>query len=119
MAYCPRCDRPLELRAHGVLRCGEHGAFLPALALRRELVLPRHVRKGESFDCPVCLVRMREVHVPAGADHVRLDRCQRCEGWWFDATEVERVRGAALADHEARPLMSLLLASGALGGSWS
>jgi Zn-finger nucleic acid-binding protein len=43
--------------------------------------------------CPVCLgVTMRKVDL-AGEQPLRLDHCARCGGVWFDAGEVQRLRG--------------------------
>ena len=38
--------------------------------------------------CPKCRSDMRTLEI----DGIEIDRCERCQGLWFDAGEVERLR---------------------------
>jgi len=46
------------------------------------------------YPCPVCLgVTMERVQLGEGAQVLEIDHCTRCGGVWFDAGEVEQLRG--------------------------
>ncbi|HLE97078.1 MAG TPA: zf-TFIIB domain-containing protein [Candidatus Thermoplasmatota archaeon] len=109
MTACPRCSGPLteESRADGVVveRC-RHGAFLAGEEVAdllddaaRDNVAKalEHGRMG--VVCPSCRKTMRIVDVTVdgdkGAAHVEIDVCAACHALWFDAGELEAVKGQA------------------------
>jgi len=107
---CPKCSRKLRVEAAGgvegvdLLVCVEcWGLAIQAKSM--EGVVPDEVRESieeqglkheESRSCPVCPSTMVEISVPnqenIGRD-VQIDICGDCATTWFDAGELEALRG--------------------------
>jgi len=107
---CPKCSKKLRVEsAEGVegvdlLVCVEcWGLAIQAKSM--EGVIPDEVRESieeqglkheESRSCPVCPTTMVEISVPnqeiIGRD-VQIDICGDCATTWFDAGELEALRG--------------------------
>jgi len=107
---CPKCSKKLRVEAaegvEGVdlLVCVEcWGLAIQAKSM--EGVVPDEVRESieeqglkheESRSCPVCPTTMVEISVPdqenIGRD-VQIDICGECATTWFDAGELEALRG--------------------------
>lgn len=52
--------------------------------------------------CPVCVgLPMEKIAVGAATGRLTLDGCRRCGGVWFDAGEVDRLRGLGMKAVEA------------------
>lgn len=108
---CPKCDSQLfslrfkevEVdfcdRCHGLwLDAGELEALMrltgaaasdPLLAFQNQ---PGAPPRGRKHLCPRCDQTLREVAVPRpGAEALRLDRCPRGHGLWFDANELRQL----------------------------
>jgi Zn-finger nucleic acid-binding protein len=108
---CPRCDEPLsecETERARYVECTHCGglwldealfeqlakekdrALVPALTgVPPAAVAPHDEGPVRYLKCPVCREIMARRQFVAGSGVV-LDRCNR-HGWWFDATELERV----------------------------
>jgi Zn-finger nucleic acid-binding protein len=107
---CPKCSKKLRVEAAGgvegvdLLVCVEcWGLAIQAKSM--EGVVPDEVRESieeqglkheESRSCPVCPSTMVEISVPdqenIGRD-VQIDICGDCATTWFDAGELEALRG--------------------------
>jgi len=107
---CPKCSKKLRVEAAGgvegvdLLVCVEcWGLAIQAKSM--EGVVPDEVRESieeqglkheESRSCPVCPSTMVEIIVPnqenIGRD-VQIDICGDCATTWFDAGELEALRG--------------------------
>ena len=108
---CPKCDAQLfSLRFKEVevdfcehcrglwLDAGELEALMrqtgavandPLLAFQNQ---PGANPRGRKHLCPRCDRALREIAVPRpGAEALRLDRCPRGHGLWFDANELQQL----------------------------
>ena len=112
MLVCPSCNIPLcradyeDVTVHLCPDC--RGALVEALRLGT--IKRRRVRRwsagerksaasralqsdqAETIRCPKCLGRMVKETVPLGEGALRVDRCDACRLFWFDAGELELVQ---------------------------
>ena len=103
---CPACKEPmvvLELRDVEIDHClscggiwldaGELELLLGDAAGRDRLLSSFEVDSGAGEaprKCPICLKRMEKV-ICGTECKVRIDRCRRHHGIWFDAGELEEI----------------------------
>ena len=89
--FCDRC-RGLWLDAgelEALMRLTGAAANDPLLAFQNQAGATPRSRKHL---CPRCDQTLREVAVPRpGAEALRLDRCPRGHGLWFDANELRQL----------------------------
>jgi Zn-finger nucleic acid-binding protein len=123
---CPRCGKPLDQKGRRerwpCRTC--NGVAVEVIEVLRLLarVVPDHTGHGldtpdrtpheTPLICAACGQPMRPVELQG----VALDRCEKDQLLWFDATELDRVIDSAIADHEsrkgwARKLRDLLFAN--------
>ncbi len=50
------------------------------------------------MECPKCNSPMREVKIEILHGSVTIDRCDNCQGLWFDQGEAEALKGNWMAD---------------------
>lgn len=111
IAVCPKCDAQLfslrfkEVEVDFCERCrglwldaGELEALMrqtgaaaddPLLAFQNQ---PGARPRGRQHLCPRCDRTLREISIPRpDAEALRLDRCPRGHGLWFDANELQQL----------------------------
>ena len=122
MTSCPRCQKVLTLHGQGLLRCAEHGLYVPESILRRRAsyqvaaVLMSALSSGGSSGsrCASCASETRIATIPLPEDaRASGHGCVKCGGWWFDAADIERVRASMLS----RPTGATTRAVGGYGGT--
>jgi len=97
--YCPSC-RGIWLDA-GELEllledAGEKEALLSSFELDR-------VTKEKSVKCPICRKRMQKA-LFGEEEQVRIDKCRKNDGIWFDEGELEKVIAMGAGDKENKVL---------------
>lgn len=45
----------------------------------------------DMINCPKCHEKMRILYISRPDGHIVIDQCERCEGYWFDGLELEKV----------------------------
>ena len=112
MQLCPSCNIPLcradyeDVTVHLCPDC--RGALVEALRLgtikrrrvrrwsagERKSAASRALQsdRAETVRCPKCLARMVKEAVPLGEGAFRVDQCDACRLFWFDAGELELVQ---------------------------
>ncbi len=80
-----------ELAVLGAL-AGAPASIESSLAALPAQKAPRRLR------CPRCDRRLREIEAPGRPDSVRIDRCARGDGIWFDRNELEAVLRGSLPE---------------------
>lgn len=117
LVRCPRCDFELEpdlshAEAQPRICLVEHGVFLEAREIpvflderaQEQLRLGLAQATAGDLECPHCDVPMRRLlvrgpmSVPAERRVMEVDGCQGCGGVWFDAGEVEALRGRRMPE---------------------
>lgn len=116
---CPACKEPMivleleEVEIDHCISCG--GIWLDAGEL--ELLLESSGEKDKllsSFEvdkttkekvrrCPICLKRMEKV-LCGKSNKIRIDKCRRNDGIWFDVGELEEIIKMASFDKNNRVL---------------
>jgi Zn-finger nucleic acid-binding protein len=43
------------------------------------------------IDCPKCTTRMQQIMISKPSFMVTVDRCNDCDGYWFDRSELDKV----------------------------
>jgi len=97
--YCPSC-RGIWLDA-GELEllledAGEKEALLSSFELDR-------ATKEKSVKCPICRKRMQKA-LFGEEEQVRIDKCRKNDGIWFDEGELEKVIAMGAGDKENKVL---------------
>lgn len=130
---CPRCGWELAHRVHGELDAwacpARHGLLAPVATLRREMHPRAHAQiermlesdGPEDAPCPRCRRAMRQARVTSEDETVLLDACATCRVVWFDADELDRLRGRAAAPKKPASAPQGAAASGEAGsgdGKW-
>ena len=109
---CPRCGKPLQRRTrrerwpcHACKGVAVETSEVVRLLARVVPDFTGHTLDTEDraphetpLICAACGQPMR----PVALQGVALDRCDKDQLVWFDATELDRVIDGAIADHEAR-----------------
>ena len=106
MTACPRCDKGLRLHGQGLLRCDDHGTFLPenafratsAYAVSAQLRAMLTHAAATGFRCASCRSDLRETRI----GEMSADGCASCGGWWFDRDQLELLRAAMLSHASGR-----------------
>ena len=119
---CPVCNEPMivleldEVEIDHCISCG--GIWLDSGELELLLGDSRHkdrllasfeldlTSKEKARKCPICLKRMQKV-LSSGKDSVRIDRCKKNHGLWFDVGELESILASA-DDSEGQKVRDLL-----------
>lgn len=50
------------------------------------------------MECPKCNSPMKEIKIEILHGHVIIDKCESCQGLWFDHGEAEALKGNWMAD---------------------
>lgn len=110
---CPRCAKPLDRRTQreswpcpacgGVAIDSEElsrllARVVPSLGTAEKLATPSRATSERALICAACGQPMRPVELHG----VALDRCDRDELIWFDATKLDLLIDAVIEDADAR-----------------
>jgi Zn-finger nucleic acid-binding protein len=112
---CPACHKELrqsDFREYGSVvvdvcsSCngawfdkGELDRFDDSVWVNAErIALEKVPSDHKNASCPKCGVDL-EALCPPDAPELVLDRCPKCEGFWLDAGELEKVQDVAAATH--------------------
>lgn len=121
---CPVCDNAMitlelaEVEVDYCVACG--GIWLDAGELEMLLGDPEKAAKLlDSFHtdkhcnekprkCPICLKKMEKVLVGASTPPLRIDKCRRGDGLWFDTGELQDIinRAQLDSDNKIRKLLA-------------
>jgi Zn-finger nucleic acid-binding protein len=45
----------------------------------------------KEIECPRCNLKMKQILISKHEHEIMVDRCDQCDGYWFDRTELEKV----------------------------
>jgi len=117
---CPRCDKDLRTTLPGesgsrfvvVDVCAEcNGAWFDRgeidslddnvwVDAEKDIVLVEADHNHEGLNCPKCGDTLQAVS-PVDATDLVIDRCARCEGFWLDKGELDKMQDVAAQESAA------------------
>ena len=94
--YCPECSGIWLDKGELEILLGDSEKALSLLdSFRLDMHTTEKARK-----CPICLKKMQKILVGNGAEPLRIDRCTKGHGLWFDKGELQDILNKARLDKE-------------------